>query len=61
MKLAILVLLVFHKAELINKIQLSNNFILEKQKAFELVKRKRIFESEETYLVFFSQVWGRKS
>ena len=61
MKLAILVLLVFHKAELINKIQLSNDFILEKQKAFELVKRKRIFESEETHLVIFSQVCGRKS
>jgi len=61
MKLAILVLLVFHKAEFINKIQLSNNFILEKQKAFELVKRKRIFESEETHLVIFSQVCGRKS
>lgn len=60
MKLAILVLLVFHKAELINRIQLSNNFILEKQKAFELVKRKRIFESEETYLAIFSQVCGRK-
>lgn len=61
MKLAILVLLVFRKAELLNKIQLSNNFILEKQKAFELVKRKRIFESEETHLVIFSQVCGRKS